>query len=352
MATKRRRSNGSWEYCFQRKGVLERRVYLTFDSEAEGDPFAARIEAVLARGVVPVELSGGKVETLGGLLERYEKTTLAQSDVELLPTLVKRVGETRVEVLSYSWVEEWVTTMQAEGLSPSTLTKRVGLLARCVDWALRRALLSLSQNPLRLLPRGYATRGRVAKEKSWSGERDRRLDPAEERAIRSVLTEKKGRYEELVLFEIALESAMRLREIYTLTWDQVDFVMRTLFLDKTKNGDKRQVPMSSPLLRVLREYKVGSTSESLFPDFWDGTIDPRKLRAITCRLSHRFASRFAEAGCPDLRFHDLRHEATSRLYERTSLSDVQISSITGHKDLRMLRRYANLRGSDLATRLW
>ena len=241
--------------------------------------------------------------------------------------------------------------MQAEGLSPSTLTKRVGLLARCVDWALRRALLSLSQNPLRLLPRGYATRG-VAKEKSWSGERDRRLGQAEERAIRSVLAEKKGRNEELVLFEVALESAMRLREIYTLTWEQVDFVQRTIFLDKTKNGDKRQVPMSSPLLRVLREYKASSTSEGLFPDFWDGTIEPRKLRTITCRLSHRFASRFAEAGCPDLRFHDLRHEATSRLYERTSLSDVQISSITGHKDLRMLRRYANLRGSDLATRLW
>lgn len=106
----------------------------------------------------------------------------------------------------------------------------------------------------------------MAKEKSWSGERDRRLGQAEERAIRSVLAEKKGRNEELVLFEMALESAMRLREIYTLTWDQVDFVLRTLFLDKTKNGDKRQVPMSSPLLRVLREYKAGSTSESLFPD--------------------------------------------------------------------------------------
>ena len=61
------------------------------------------------------------------------------------------------------------------------------------------------------------------------GQRDRRLpaDGAEERAIRSVLAEKKGRYEELVLFEMALESAMRLREIHTLTWDQVDFVLRT-----------------------------------------------------------------------------------------------------------------------------
>ena len=48
------------------------------------------------------------------------------------------------------------------------------------------------------------------------------MDPAEERAIRSVLAEKKGRYEELVLFEMALESAMRLREIYTLSDVQID----------------------------------------------------------------------------------------------------------------------------------
>jgi integrase len=57
-------------------------------------------------------------------------------------------------------------------------------------------------------------------------------------------------------------------------------------------------------------------------------------------------------GCDDLRFHDLRHEAVCRLYERTRLGDVQIARITGHKDLRMLKRYSNLRGSDLAEMLW
>ncbi len=46
------------------------------------------------------------------------------------------------------------------------------------------------------------------------------------------------------------------------------------------------------------------------------------------------------------------HEATSRFFERTKLSDLQIAKITGHKDPRMLSRYANLRGSDLANQLW
>ncbi|MGS0893435.1 hypothetical protein ACVBGC_12960 [Burkholderia stagnalis] len=48
----------------------------------------------------------------------------------------------------------------------------------------------------------------------------------------------------------------------------------------------------------------------------------------------------------------MRHEATSRLYERTTLSDIQIAKITGHTDPKVLMRYANLRGSDLAARLW
>lgn len=54
----------------------------------------------------------------------------------------------------------------------------------------------------------------------------------------------------------------------------------------------------------------------------------------------------------DFKFHDLRHEATSRFYERTTLRDTEIASITGHSDMRSLRRYANLRATDLALKLW
>jgi len=143
--------------------------------------------------------------------------------------------------------------------------------------------------------------------------------------------------------------------------DQVDFERRTIFLDKTKNGDKRQVPMTTVALRVLKEYvrhvKRGERGMDgfafeggrLFP-WWDGT--PPSLAKTTALLSRQFARVFDAAGCPDLRFHDLRHEATSRLFERTTLSDVQISRITGHNEPRVLRRYANLRGSELAVHLW
>ena len=89
----------------------------------------------------------------------------------------------------------------------------------------------------------------------------------------------------------------------------------------------------------------------LFP-WWNGDLTDDALVKTTSLLSRQFSRVFDAAGCPDFRFHDLRHEATSRLFERTRLSDIQISRITGHKDPRVLRRYSNLRGSDLAAQLW
>ena len=143
---------------------------------------------------------------------------------------------------------------------------------------------------------------------------------------------------------MALESAMRMREMYTLTVDQVSLEKETIFLEKTKNGNKRQVPMSSVLKKLLKKYLPTLEDHRLFP-WWDGVcLDVHYLDNLSSKISQRFARRFAEAGCPDLHWHDLRHEATSRIYERTTLSDLEIASITGHSSLGQLKRYSNLRG--------
>jgi integrase len=96
---------------------------------------------------------------------------------------------------------------------------------------------------------------------------------------------------------------------------------------------------------------IAARDDRLLP-FWSGDQSEEGLDATTASLSIRFARIFRLAGVSGLHFHDLRHEATCRLYERTTLSDVLIAKITGHKDIRMLRRYASLRGSDLAAHLW
>ena len=97
-------------------------------------------------------------------------------------------------------------------------------------------------------------------------ERDRRLQPGEEPRIRAILAGEKPKGRERAfelrwqgalecLFELALESAMRMREIYTLSKDQVVLSQRTIFLDKTKNGDKRQVPLTSVAIKAIQRYE-------------------------------------------------------------------------------------------------
>jgi integrase len=150
---------------------------------------------------------------------------------------------------------------------------------------------------------------------------------------------------------------MRMREIYTLEHEQIKIDKRTIFLEKTKNGDRRQVPLSTIAIKSLNQYFRESFQNNIRRDnlllpFWDGDNTTRKLAKVTSKLSKQWKRIFDHAGCINMNFHDLRHEATSRYYERTNLSDLQIARITGHKNLEMLKRYANLRASDLARQLW
>jgi integrase len=377
MSTKRQRASGNWEYVIKRKGVLKHPVSLTFSDEVEGDRAVAKYEAMLARGVVPLALSGSgspPVQTVADAIREYQTVTpVGASDKPLLAALSLAHATVSLSAVNYSWVEQWVSKMKREQrLAPGTIRHYVGALSRCLNWCVRKNVML--QNPLLLLPRGYATYteadGQAAGGRKEDQERDRRISVKEETAIREAI----GAYaipEDRpfldLMFTLAVETAMRMRETYTLTTDQIDLKQRTIFLDKTKNNSKRQVPMSSVVVKAIKAHnlkqKAGTTCSKkqahesaatghtslLFP-WWDGKRE--SLDGTTFRLSRVWAGVFEAAGCEDLRYHDLRHHAVCQFYERTTMSDLEISRITGHRSLRMLRRYANLRGSTLAGKLW
>lgn len=367
MATWRQRGGGSWEFIVKRKGLLPKPLYLSFDTEKEGIAYCAKLEALLDKGVIPPEFAVRSVGTLDQLVETWDREAhMSDTDRAMIPALTARVKGVNLSSVDYAWCEGWIAAMKrADGLSPSTIRHYVGVLARCFDWAGKRHA-ELAVNPLRMLPKGYSTYTPADVEAAGlerdDVERDRRLEPGEEEAIRTVLsgkTEKRQappgaarRVELSFMFDLALETAMRLREIFTLTVDQLDLEKRTIFLDRTKNGDKRAVPMSSVVRSLAPAYLHAVKPEGLLFPFWDGDAALKSLKATSSRLSSQWGRIFEAAECPDLGFHDLRHEATSRLFERTTLDPVSISRITGHRDPRMLRRYANLRGSDLSDKLW
>lgn len=357
MSTSRQRASGTWEFIIKRKGVLPRPLSLTFDTKAEGEREVARIEAMLDRGIVPqgvAKQGEPEVKTIPDAIREYRAVVaVGASDNPLLDSLALVHSAVSLSVVDYSWVEVWVSQMKREQrLAPGTIRHYVGALSRCLNWCVRKNILL--QNPLALLPRGYAAYteadAKAAGGKRVDVERDRRISVKEETAIREAIGAypiPEHRLFLYLMFTLAIETAMRMRETYTLTTDQLDLKQRTIFLDKTKNGSKRQVPMSSVVVKAIKEAKL--PPGQVFP-WWDGKQE--SLAKTTSELSRVWSGIFEAAGCEDLRYHDARHEATSRIYERTKLSDLEVAKITGHRDLRSLQRYANLRGSHLAGKLW
>ncbi|MCW3640475.1 site-specific integrase [Burkholderia cenocepacia] len=398
MATKRLRPSGTWEYIIRRSKLLPKPLSLTFQSEEEGDAYVARLEQLLDAGIVPtdvVEQREAIATTLDAVREYLRRVSVPDSDVQVLNTLLGgRLPLKALSTVDYDWAERWVTGMKREHhLSPSTIRHNVGALARCFDWVVKTGTPMLAVNPLRLLPKRYATytdddrvaveaQDRVPKD---DVHRDRRPSEEELTEIRRIMAGGKPRGRErafelryrpalVFLFELAIESAMRMREMYTLDVVQFDVGRRTVALERTKNGSKRSVPLTTVAVAAFEQYVAAVTGQDpemcgfsfdggqLFPWVDEVAMGMRAknmpilrrkiLERVTVRLSGQFGRIFNAAGCPDLAFHDLRHEATSRLYERTTLSDIQIAKITGHTDPKVLMRYANLRGSDLAARLW
>ena len=160
--------------------------------------------------------------------------------------------------------------------------------------------------------------------------RKRRLEDGEEKRLLAACD--RGRtplLKQLVI--LAIETGMRRGELLGLRWEHVHLSRRIVHIPLTKNGESRDVPLSrraTDTLAALSKHKQPS-AELVFP------MSGNSVRLAFERLRVR-------AKMPDFHFHDLRHEAISRLFER-GLNIAEVSAISGHKELRMLQRYTHLR---------
>jgi len=137
------------------------------------------------------------------------------------------------------------------------------------------------------------------------------------------------------IIQFAIQTGMRRGEIMGLTWADVDLPNRKVYLHQTKNGDSRQVPLTLHAMGVLEA--LPKDEEMVFP------MSLNVLRNQFKRASAHATPRWKDAGAnplEDLRFHDLRHEALSRLSD-AGLNVIELSHISGHRTLGMLRRYTH-----------
>jgi integrase len=154
---------------------------------------------------------------------------------------------------------------------------------------------------------------------------------------------------------LAVETSMRLGELIGLEWKRIDLAQRTAHLIDTKNGESRTVALSRAALAAVNS----------LPRRIDGRVFAwttsqgfeRSWRLCKARALAAYQANCAADGekpdpafLADLRFHDLRHEATSRLFEK-GLGVMEVASMTGHKSLSMLKRYTHIEAAKLAKKL-
>jgi len=175
----------------------------------------------------------------------------------------------------------------------------------------------------------------VRKPKAPPG-RDRRLTAREDRLILRYAHQHVNTdlYSIVVL---ALETAMRQGEILKLTWEHINLKSRIAHLPDTKNGTKRDVPLSIVARAAL--VRMGAKSH--------GTVFSYTAHGL--KSTWRFMMH--KLGIKDLHFHDLRHEAISRLFELSTLDIMEVAAISGHKSLAMLKRYTHLKAQRLVCKL-
>lgn len=327
MATITQRDNGSWQAKIRRRGYPPQSD--TFRTKSLAERWARQVENDMDRGIF-VDRSQAERTTLGDLLERYVvdvNPTLRGADKALghLNTMRRDpLCDRIVATLRRIDFERFVDRMFDEDYAPDTITRRLNLFHRVFELAEGWGI-HLPANPVSKVER---PKGNKRTRRLMEGEEDKLLAACRASSFPHLAP----------AVETAVETVMRQGELLTLEWGSgmIDLAGRHINLDLTKNGDSRTVPLSMKAVRILTEIRKES-----------GLVFAADANAF--KLQFR---RIADSvGMQDFRFHDLRHEGTSRLFERTKLRDLEIMAITGHKSPVMLKRYTHLRTANLAPSL-
>lgn len=337
----------------------------TFDRISDARRWAAETEAAMRAGRF-LDTSEAEQTTLGELLTRYRNEVVEpKGRAQEVSRLNRWIRDhplrdrslARLRPMDFAaWRDE-----RLRQVKPGTVCRELAIIRRAIRHGMNEWGMHLNLNPLDRVSRPTVDDAR--ERRLYDGEEDwllaacrRQSQPGRHGGRGGQVHRPRSPY--LVAFLlIALDTGMRRGEILALRWSNLDRKRRVITLpaEITKTRTGRSVPLSP---RVMAEL-------DRLPRAIDGRIIPMEARAASRaieRVIHRARQNYEQA-CkregikPDpgylrgLRLHDLRHEAVSRLFE-AGLNPMQVASISGHKDLRMLARYTHLDAADLGRQLW
>lgn len=326
LATIRKR-NGNWQALVRRSG--QKTLSRTFSTKAAAVTWSRTKETEFDVAERPSEVIELATTTLADLIERYRDTVAPTKRSayqeryrmeRLLRHPITKLTLDRLTTGAFArYRDERLQSVGAQQVRHDLLAFGVVLRAARLDWdlPLKEVFLDAVRKP------------------KMPPSRDRRLHPGEAELIRYAVLAGNTVYIWDVI-QFALETAMRQSEILGLTWQTVNLAKKMAFLPLTKNGFPREVPLTSKAVSILSDHAAMGMSAPF----------PYSVRMV------QFAWKRAldRAGIDDLHFHDLRHEAISRLFEK-GLSIPEVAVVSGHRDFRMLARYTHLRAADVGKKL-
>lgn len=311
---------------YQHQAIVRRKGHptqtRTFDTRKDAEAWVRDIESKMDKGIFK-DRKEVEETTLGEALDRYleQVTCYKRSRVS---------EENRIKLLKqHPLASRSLGSLQAKDfaryrdqrlkeVSPNTVRLELALLSHLYTIAIKEWSLPLDHEPRN-----------IRKPKPGPG-RERRLQGDEEarlfKAIQQLKTAELRVWLEACV-RLALETGMRAGEILGMNWSQINLPSQVIRLTITKNGSQRSVPLTPVAVQILKDLPR-HISGRVIPNFYD-----------TSGLDRAFKKACEIAEIEGLRFHDLRHEAASRLAPH--LPAATLAKIMGWKTIQMAMRYYN-----------
>jgi len=215
----------------------------TCKTKAEALKWARLIESEIDRGVF-IDRTEAEKTTIGELIDRYiqEVTPLkrsAKNDKQRMQFLKKHFGHYIVSQLQSKHIASYRDKRLAEGKQGSTVIKEIGSLSHLIDISIKDWGIPLINNVVTLVRKPKQARGR-----------DRRLTEGEEEILLQAAMNSNASLLAPII-TLALETGMRLGELLSLDWNNIDLKKQTALLSITKNGESRTVPLSKRAIETL-----------------------------------------------------------------------------------------------------
>ena len=328
MATFRNR-HGKWQARVTRKGLTP--VSRSFLTLQDAERWARQIETDMDKGAYTSAVLAERT-TFREVIERYMREVTPsmlseQEDLIRLRAICRRpLCGLNMLALTPSKIAEYRDERLKE-VSAGTVIRELCYFSSIINHARREWGINVT-NPVALVRKPPSPKGR-----------SRTLNDAEKSRLLSELVATRANRRSTwmkPLVEFALESAMRRGEMIALLWVNVDLNKRVAFLPTSKNGESRLVPLSTNAIQILKE----------LPHSIDGRVFP--LNGFTVAAAFMKATK--RSNIPDFHFHDLRHTAITNMAEKLP-NVLELSAVTGHKTLSMLKRYTHFKPEDLAKKL-